>query len=337
MHARVGAGNRKLAPAVQLLQPDDGNGGSASGTKFKGLCYASWSTAGSDSYDSSASDASIAKAAISGINTLAITNTWYMENQNSTSIAFSDTKSNTVVGVKRAIASARRQGLRVAVKPHVDFLADDSHWRGEIGPNFSDADWVTWFASYTKFMLAMAQVAADENVELFIVGTELITTEPREADWRALIKQLRTAVKGTAQLVYGANWSPGPAHVPWWDALDYIGVDAYYPLTTSRTNPGVPALAAAWHNNPAMGGLDLVGSLKNLSASVGKPLMFCEIGYTTTAACAAGNHAGGDLDMQAQADAYSAFFESVYQEPWFAGVFVWDWETNPREGGRCVQ
>jgi hypothetical protein len=301
----------QLSVSVSTAQP-------RSRTKFQGLCYASWATAGSDSYDSTASDASIAAASLSGINTLAVTNTWYMQDQNATTISFSSTKSNTAVGVKRAIASARRNGLKIALKPHVDFLADDSHWRGEIGPAFTDADWRAWFASYTAYMLQMAQIAASENVELFIVGTELITTETREEEWRALIKVLRQAVSGATvvapKFVYGANWSPGPTHVSWWDALDFVGVDAYFPLTTASTNPGVPALAAAWHSNPAMGGLDLVGSLRNLSSSVGKPLMFCEIGYTTTTACAAGNHAGGALDMQAQADAYSAFFQSVFHE-----------------------
>ena len=48
-----------------------------------------------------------------------------------------------------------------------------------------------------------------------------------------------------------------------------------------------------------------------------------------------GNHAGGQLNMQAQADAYTAFFEAAYSQPWFKGAFFWDWETNPHQGGRC--
>ena len=46
-------------------------------TKFNGLCYAGWKSQGFDSYDSTASDASIGLAAGSGINTLAIVQTWY--------------------------------------------------------------------------------------------------------------------------------------------------------------------------------------------------------------------------------------------------------------------
>lgn len=39
--------------------------------------------------------------------------------------------------------------------------------------------------------------------------------------------------------------------------------------------------------------------------------------------------------MQAQADAYTAFFDGIYNQPWLAGVFWWDWGTNPHDGGRC--
>ena len=66
--------------------------------KFNGVCYASWASAGADSYDSTASDASLALAAQSGINTVAIVQTWYMADQNSTTIAASDAKRRSASG-----------------------------------------------------------------------------------------------------------------------------------------------------------------------------------------------------------------------------------------------
>ena len=179
--------------------------------------------------------------------------------------------------------------------------------------------------------LSMAALAESEHVELFIVGTELSTTEAQEDLWRALIARIRIAT--SAKLVYGANWSPGPEHVKFWDALDFVGVDAYYPLATAAS-PSVEELVLAWQTSP-VSGHHIVSELRNLSTRVGKPLMFAELGYTSTDRCAMGNHAGGGRDLQAQADAYAAFFEAVYDQPWFAGVFFWDWETNPKGGGRC--
>ena len=277
--------------------------------KFNGVCYASWASAGADSYDSTASDASLALAARSGINTVAIVQTWYMADQNSTTIAASDAKSNTDAGLARAIGAARQRGLRVALKPHVDFLADDAHWRGQIGPAFGDAEWAAWFASYGAYMLRMAALARAHAADLFVVGTELITTEPREAQWRSLLTALRAAAGPAVPFVYGANWSPGPAAVPFWDAseLDYIGVDAYYPLATAAGASRVQ-LAAAWSASPRSG--NIVAALGALSAKHGKPVIFAEIGYTTTDACAVGNHAGGAISLTAQATAYQAFFDA---------------------------
>ena len=49
----------------------------------------------------------------------------------------------------------------MALKPHVDLLDDAEHWRGEIGPHFSDAEWALWFASYSTYMQHMAQLAVE--------------------------------------------------------------------------------------------------------------------------------------------------------------------------------
>ena len=276
-----------MAP-VSLLLLAWAIGTESTPTKFNGVCYASWATNGADSFDSTASDASLALAAGSGINTVSIVQTYYQNDQNATDITASGEKTNTDAALIRAIARARQLGLQVALKPHVDFLSDDAHWRGEIGPAFGEAEWAAWFASYTSYMQHMAELAKDQAVDLFVVDTELITTEAREAEWRTLIAALRNITGPDMPYVYGANWSPGPTNVGFWDALDYIGVDAYYPLA-ERANSSVAQLTRAWRAAPGKGaeGGDIVGQLKALSDKHGgKPIMFAEIGYTTTDACA---------------------------------------------------
>ena len=42
-------------------------------------------------------------------------------------------------------------------------------------------------------------------MDLFIIGTELVLTETREKEWRAIIAALR-AVTGGIPYTYGANW-----------------------------------------------------------------------------------------------------------------------------------
>ena len=59
------------------------------------------------------------------------------------------------------------------LKPHVDLTEDSAHYRGEIGPDFTAADWAAWFASYRPFILHYAEMAERTACELFCVGCEL--------------------------------------------------------------------------------------------------------------------------------------------------------------------
>jgi len=41
----------------------------------------------------------------------------------------------------------------------------------------------------------------------------------------------------------------------------------------------------------------------------------------------------GTVDLQEQADCYTAAFNAVAGKPWFGGMFWWGWDTNPSAGG----
>ena len=53
----------------------------------------------------------------------------------------------------------------------------------------------------------------------------------------------RAVYKG--KLTYAANWDGEFEEVAFWDALDVIGVQAYFPLTEERV-PSVTKLTQAW-------------------------------------------------------------------------------------------
>ena len=83
--------------------------------------------------------------------------------------------------------------------------------------------------------------------QIYSVGVELENAQTQEANWRSLVSSVRSRYSG--ELVYGANWG-NPAignAVQWWDAIDYIGIDAYYPLTGTN-NPTPAQLQTAWVN-----------------------------------------------------------------------------------------
>ena len=76
------------------------------------------------------------------------------------------------------------------------------------------------------------------------MGTELDATEAREPEWRAVIADVRAILPET-KLWYGCNWWPNVSAVNFWDALDFIAVSAYYPLS-NHINPSISELNASW-------------------------------------------------------------------------------------------
>ena len=67
----------------------------------------------------------------------------------------------------------------------------------------------------------------------------------REEEWRRIVSEVRRVYSG--RLTYAANWDRLD-RVPFWDAGDWIGVQAYFPLT-DRPDPDRPALTAGWEGH----------------------------------------------------------------------------------------
>ena len=220
------------------------------------------------------------------------------------------------------VGAARRLGLRTAVKPHVDLTADPQHWRGQIGANFSAAEWEQWFAEYESVVLAPLAAAAEEvGADLFVAGTELSATQPQEAHWRSALARVRSLFGG--RLTYGANHGD-EGSVGWWDAVDWIGVDAYYPLGSDGS---LPALEAAWRQ--------LAQSvLAPLAAKFSRPILFSEVGYEALSGAAATPwHASGTLSPAAQSRCYLALYRALAGQPWFLGPLWWALSDSPEDGG----
>lgn len=295
--------------------------------KQEGIAYVSWWF---DQYASTSSDESLAKLEDTGAEWISILATWYQDTVTSTEIYSHAEKTPTDAGVIHAIQTAHNLGLKVMLKPHLDLFADPTHWRGQIGEQFTtEAEWEAWFESYQAFINHYAQIAADNNVEQFCIGTELDGTAVEELRWRELITGtggIKSVYEGP--LVYAANHTYTNT-VMFWDALDYIGIDAYYVLADSPT---------ATLNDFKLGWTKPISFLANLADEWDKDIIFTEIGYRSIdgAGMAPWAYEGNPpIDLQEQADLYQAFFETVYQEPWFAGVFWWSWDTNPMQGGPC--
>jgi hypothetical protein len=217
--------------------------------------------------------------------------------------------------VIRVIRQAKAFGLEVTLFP-ILWIEEraDGEWRGRLAPE----DPAAWFASYRSFVLHYAAIAAAEGVWALSVGSELGSMEMWETQWRALISSCREVFAGP--LLYSANWDHAE-RTPFWDALDFIGVTGYYELATEEDpEPGVEPLSRAWR--------PIIEQLRVLSEENARPVLITEVGYVAQSIAAArpwDSTVDGDVDLGAHYEAFVALTRLWNQEPFLAGVFVWNW------------
>ncbi len=286
----------------------------------RGIQYTSW---WNGEYSSGESDLTLAQKIVPlGANWLAPIVTGYSQTTTSTVIDRTSQRTPTDADLTHLIATTHAQGIKVMLKPHVD-LDDPNHWRGEISMN-SELDWSLWFTNYTAFITHYAALAQATHTEMFSLGTELQGTSGRAAQWRQVVTAVR-AVYTIGTITYAANHGE-EVSVTWWDALDSIGVDAYYPLTTI-VNPTVPQLKAAW--------VPTVALLATLSTTYQKPVIFTEVGYQSQAGAniTPWNVTSNVLDLQEQANCYTALLEVFRDISWWHGVFWWSATPYRDQGG----
>ncbi len=235
--------------------------------------------------------------------------------------------------VARAVATAKAQGMKVMLKPHVDLL-EDTRWRGEIGYGKDERAWAEWFASYRGFITKYAALAKETGADALVVGTELVNTNrdascdangtaaKRSKDWRGVVAAVRAIYAG--KLYYAANWGFNECgedvQVDWWDAIDAIGIDAYYGLAPEQVVT-VPQLVESWRV--------WVTRIEEIQRRYNKPVILTEIGFQSRI----GGHnrrtfGTAVLNIQDQTDSYEATMQAFAGKPWLAGMFWWAVEAS---------
>jgi hypothetical protein len=287
-----------------------------------------------NNYDLPASDRAIAALADTDANGMELLTTWYMTRPDSSTIAPSATKTPTDASLLRAIKTARRLGLVVVLKPHVD--VNTGSQRSDIRPRNPDL----WFAAYRRMITHYADLASSAGVNMLVVGTEFGSLSTRTAHWVSVIKTARAHFHG--QLTYAAKL-PEATRIRFWGALDYIGIDAYVSLTTpTRTNPKVSQLVKAWRYFRDEHGQihHYYDAIEGLHRIYHRPVLFPELGYQSRYGTAI--QPGEDLGLrhkaaqQPQQRAFEAAYEVWHRVPWLAGIYWWDWrarDPNPNDNG----
>ena len=185
--------------------------------------------------------------------------------------AFGGTPADAIV--RTAILDLKNRGLNVLFYPFVMMDVPGFGWRGDIKPQASeksaalDAEMATFFGEdgsverYRDFVLHYAQLCADAGgVEAFLLGSELrgltralgATGYAAPEALKRLAQDVRLILGPQTKISYSADWTEYGAlsrdggqtlHFPLdvlWAApeIDFIGIDAYFPLSDWRDGQG---------------------------------------------------------------------------------------------------
>lgn len=217
--------------------------------------------------------------------------------------------------IRSFVAQAHERGIRVLVIPHL--WVETGGWRGEMDPGGA-AEWAAYRASYRGFVTAWARDAAAAGADAFSVGVECKSWSGRfGAFWHALIEDVRAIFPGL--LTYSANWDEVDG-VLFWDQLDLIGINAFYPLADHD---------GATFEEYVRGAETARDRVAEEARILDMPVLFVEVGYTTREDAAVQPWLWPDgmenvvVSEREQARALQASWTAFLPEPWFAGFFVW--------------
>ena len=232
---------------------------------------------------------------------------------------FGETKSGLLQYAKKF----QKEKVSIMVKPHIWV------WRGEFTGNIkmdSEENWRILEESYTQFILTYAKAAENLNADIFCIGTELEQfVANRPIYWQKIIKEIRKIYKG--KLTYAANWDEFK-RVTFWKDLDFIGIDAYFPLSNKKS-PTIAEYELGWKLHKS--------EILKVQKQFNKPVIFTEFGYRSVDFNGKkpwdSKRVEGGINLEAQANALQAIYNQFWNEEWFSGGFLWKWFHKHDEVG----
>lgn len=264
-----------------------------------------------DRYDSERARRILTGLVDFGVNSVALVPYGWCR-KDSPEIRFSGTRSWERDGaIEDLTRLAHACGMKVLLKPQIWVRGG---FPGDLAFSASDLD--AWFSTYETFLRHYAALAQHTGADLFSTGVEFVRLSRHEQRWRRLNAVARELYGGP--LVYSANWGDEFESVRFWDELDYIGLNNYYPLPDDLSAGKVVAKAEKIHER------------------YHRPVIFPEAGFPSVKAPHRepwSSERNREASLTEQARCYEAVFQAFYHQPWFHGVYWWKIGSNGRGGG----
>jgi hypothetical protein len=277
-----------------------------------------------------ASNREITKSAIDPV--VSIHSNWvtlmpfaFMKSKTDTTIMYNDKRQwlgERKEGIEKTTLAFRKKGIKIMLKPQIWIGRGD--FTGHISMK-NQIDWIAFENNYEQYILEYAKQAQDLDCEMFCIGTELNDfVVSRPLFWDRLIKKIKKVYHG--KITYAENWDTYKK-VPFWSLVDYIGIDAYFPLAIDKT-PSIKTIEMSWK--------PIINDLKNLNAKYKKQILFTEYGYQSKdyVTQEPWEHSKQRIvNLEGQKNALTAILNQFWKQDWFAGGFLWKWYDNHNEVG----
>lgn len=268
-------------------------------------------------YGTASSAALLDELVALGVNTISLTpfgRVWSL-GSHSIQMDFEAPYEENREAIGRMVEQAHRRGLRVVLIPHL--WVETGGWRGEMAPA-GRKGWATYQDAYRRFVLSWARDAGRFGVDAFSIGVECTSFSGRfPRFWTRLIREVREQFPGP--LTYSANWDEVD-NVLFWRELDWIGVNAFYPLAKAGQTDYADYVAGA---EAAIAKLERTAQIHN------RPAVLMEIGYTTRPGAAVDPWSWPDhmsevvVDEWEQARALAALMGAAARSPRIGGMLLW--------------
>ncbi|MCG8329061.1 MAG: hypothetical protein MI974_15310 [Chitinophagales bacterium] len=293
---------------------------------LKGFNFAHEGYAIYNGYGSKLSRQSLSEQASIGANTVALVPYSYMRDHQSPSFLPFMTRAGTETDESLLEDRYRclQLGMYTVLKPQI--WLGRNQWPGSVEMS-SNNDWKAFFDYYYRWMRHYALLAEIHEMDMLCVGVEFAKASLQQPEeWRKLIRQLKGIYSGP--LTYAANWGEEFEKCTFWGELDYIGLNCYYPLSKEE-HPDKEELSTAFQK--------ILAKAKKISQQYNRPLLFTEIGYTSTSTPWVQPHLDGthqSYDGIAQKKCYEVVMENLPgQTEWCKGILWWKYPSYTNHGG----
>ncbi|WP_299763468.1 glycosyl hydrolase [uncultured Dokdonia sp.] len=214
-------------------------------------------------------------------------------------------------GVIHSVFEAKKRGMQSLLKPQVFF---GSSWPGALEYE-NEADWDAFFDYYYRWIRHYAFLAEIHQIDALCMGVEFVkATLSHSEQWKEMFQKTRGLYQGN--LTYAANWGEEFETIDFWNELDFIGLNSYYPLSKNDT-PTDEELKANFET--------IKTKIEKVYKTYKKPIVFTEIGFRSIEMPWKNPHADGDtpFNEEHQRRCYEVIFEGIQNEPWCAGILWW--------------